>query len=320
MWKFEPIFKTTIWGGDKIAPFKGWLTDQEQIGESWELSGVEGAMSVVAEGVDKGLTLEELIKKYEAGLMGKRNYIKFGEHFPLLIKFIDAQEDLSVQVHPDDVVAQKHGMPNGKTEMWYVIDCDKGARLANGFNRIVDPTEYEGLVESGKIEEVLNFMPVSPGDVYYIPAGNVHAIGKGCFIAEIQQTSDATYRIYDYHRKDKDGKERQLHTNLAKEAIDFNAVDNKPVEYNPCNNIPLNIIQSPFFTTNILKIDQELMRDYKESDTFVVIIVISGEAEFISDGETITAHRGETLLIPASAPGLTIIPKGEFMALETYIK
>lgn len=320
MWKFEPIFKSTIWGGDKIVPFKGYETDQNQIGESWELSGVVGSMSIVAQGPDKGLTLEDLIKKYEARLVGKRNYIKFGEQFPLLIKFIDAREDLSVQVHPDDEIALKHGMPNGKTEMWYVIDCEDGACLANGFNREVDPVEYENLVASGKIEEVLNFMPVSPGEVFYIPAGNVHAIGKGCFVAEIQQTSDATYRIYDYHRKDKDGKERELHTGLAKEAINFNAIDVKPVEYNPYNNIPLNIVKSPYFTTNLLKIDQELLRDYKESDTFVVIIVISGEAEFISDGESLTAHMGETLLIPASAPGLTIIPKGDLTALETYIK
>ncbi len=320
MWKFEPLLKSTIWGGEKIAPFKGIETEQKQIGESWEISGVSGSESVVANDADKGLTLSGLIDKYGAELLGERNFRKFGNRFPLLIKFIDARQDLSVQVHPDDGIAQRHGMPNGKTEMWYVVDCDRDARLANGFNRAVDPKEYESLVESGEIEKVLNFMPIKPGDVYFIPAGRVHAIGKGSFVAEIQQTSDATYRLYDYHRKDKDGNERELHTALAKEAINFNDTEGNAVEYTAHPDIPVNLVNTPFFTTNLLQIDREVMRDYRENESFVAIIVVEGEADFICGEERLSAHRGETLLIPSSAKGLTIVPKGNLTALETYVK
>lgn len=319
MWKFNPIFKSTIWGGEKIKEFKQTATEQRQIGESWELSGVEGSESVVATGPDAGMTLSALIEKYGARLMGERNLKRFGHRFPLLIKFIDASADLSVQVHPNDELAQKRGENNGKTEMWYVIANGKGARLANGFNRPLDPSEYEGLVESGKIEDVLNFVEVHTGDTFYIPAGRVHAIGKGCFVAEIQQTSDATYRIYDYHRKDADGNERQLHTELAKDAINFGDTDGNPVKYSAKEDIPVTLVKSPFFTTNLLMIDESLIRDYKESDTFVVLIATEGRARVTCAGETLDMHAGETILVPASACGLTIEPQGKFTAMETCI-
>lgn len=243
MWIFNPILKSTIWGGERIATYKGIATDLEKVGESWELSGVEGDESVVAEGIDAGMTLPALIDRYGASLMGHRNYEKFGNRFPLLIKFIDAREDLSVQVHPDDAMSQKYGMPNGKTEMWFVLDAAEGARLANGFKNPVDPADYETLVKSGEIENVLNFVEIKPGDTYFIPAGRVHAIGKGAFVAEIQQTSDATYRLYDYHRKDKNGNERELHTELAKEAVNFNDTDGNPVDYKRVKNVPVNIVR-----------------------------------------------------------------------------
>lgn len=320
MWTFNPILKTTIWGGDKIAGFKGIQTDLTEIGESWELSGVEGSESVVAEGPDKGKTLSQLIDEYGARLMGEKNFARFGNRFPLLIKFIDAREDLSVQVHPDDEIAQRHGQPNGKTEMWYVLSSEEGARLANGFRHPVDPADYERLVETGEIEDVLNFNTIHKGETYFIPAGRVHAIGKGAFVAEVQQTSDATYRLYDYHRKDKNGNERELHTALAREAINFNDTAGNKVEYTPAMDIPVNLVRSPFFTTNLLRVDHELMRDYRECDTFVVIIATEGSATIHCGDRLQKLHHGNTLLIPASARGITIVPDGTFSALETYIK
>ncbi len=319
MWKFTPILKSTIWGGERIAPYKGIRTDLHNVGESWELSGVDGDVSVVSGGPDAGLTLPELIDRHGASLMGHRNYEKFGNRFPLLIKFIDAREDLSVQVHPDDIMARKYGMTNGKTEMWFVLEAADGARLANGFRDPIDPAGYEDLVESGGIEDVLNFVKIRPGDTYFIPAGRVHAIGKGAFVAEIQQTSDATYRLYDYRRKDKNGKERELHTALAKEAVNFNDTDGNPMDYKATENVPVNLVRCPFFTTNLLTADHELMRDYRENDSFVVLIITAGEAEIRSEQGAMNVRQGETVLVPASAKGVSVIPRDSVSILETYV-
>ena len=320
VWTFNPILKTLIWGGEKIAPYKGIETSLEKVGESWEISGVEGSESVVAEGPDKGLTLPELMRKYGADLLGKKNYAKYGDNFPLLIKFIDAREDLSVQVHPDDELANKRGSKFGKTEMWYVLGAEKGAVLANGFNRPVSPDEYENLVETGKIMDVLNFNPIKEGDVFYIPAGRVHAIGKGAFVAEIQETSDITYRLYDYKRKDAQGNERELHTKQAFEAINFNDTEGRPVDYTLHPDVPVNVVTSPFFTTNLWKIDHEVMRDYSEWDTFVVVICTKGAAVLTTSEGSMKLTEGHSVLIPASCKSLTIAPEGVFEALETYIK
>lgn len=320
MWTFNPIFKTIIWGGEKIAPFKGIKTEQTSIGESWEISGVEGSESVVADGADAGLTLTQLLERYGAKLLGEKNYRKYGNTFPLLIKFIDACQDLSVQVHPTDELARERGAKFGKTEMWYVLGAENGARLANGFNRKVNPSEYEKLVETGEIMDVLNFNNIKPGDTFFIPAGRVHAIGKGAFVAEIQETSDITYRLYDYKRKDKDGNERQLHTKEAFEAINFDDTEGKPVEYNMIRDIPVNLVTTPFFTTNVWQIDHEVMRDYSEWDTFVAIICTKGSATITTDTDSKHVKEGMSILIPASCKKLTIVPDKVFEALETYIK
>ncbi len=320
MWTFEPILKTVIWGGERIAPFKGIKTELNKIGESWEISGVPGSESVVASGPDKGVTLSELLRRFGASLLGKKNYNKYGNDFPLLIKFIDARDDLSVQVHPDDELALRRGSKFGKTEMWYVLDAEPGAVLANGFNRKIDPKEYEHLVESGEIMEVLNFNPIKAGDTFYIPAGRVHAIGKGGFIAEIQETSDITYRLYDYKRRDAQGNERELHTKEAFEAINFNDTDGKAIDYTLHPDIPVNLVTSSFFTTNLWKIDHEVMRDYSEWDTFVVIIATKGSATLTTERDRITLREGHSVLIPAWCKKLTIEPEGTFEALETYIK
>lgn len=319
MWKFIPIYKSTIWGGDLILPYKMDSAAQTRIGESWEISGVPGSESVVESGEDAGLTLSQLCSKYGAGLLGERNYRRFGNSFPLLIKFIDAHSDLSVQVHPNDELARRRGMPNGKSEMWYVVSARPGSRLACGFTHPVSPDSYEELVESGRIEDVLNYFTVKSGDVFYMPSGRVHAIGSGVFLVEIQQTSDATYRIYDYHRRDKDGNERQLHTDLARDAINFGDADGHPVRYTEHPDIPVNLLKTKFFTTNVLDIDREVMRDYSESDTFVALVAIEGEALITCGDETQTLSRGHSILIPADANGITISPKDSFKALETYI-
>lgn len=320
MWTFNPIYKTVIWGGKKIAAYKNISSPLSDIGESWELSGVCGSESVVSSGPDKGLTINDLIRRDGAALLGKKNYIRFGDTFPLLIKFIDAGRDLSVQVHPSDELAHKRGVESGKTEMWYVIGADKAARLVTGFKRKIEPSEYYSLVESGEIMDVLNFEEVTPGKVFYIPAGRVHAIGKGSFVVEIQQTSDVTYRLYDYKRKDKDGKERELHTELAFDAINFDDTDGKPIDYVSRVNFPVNLVTTPYFTTNLLKADHELIRDYSEWDTFVAIICTQGSAVLTAGTETHTLTTGHTILIPASCRSLTIRPNGLFEGIETFIK
>lgn len=319
MWTFTPILKTTIWGGERIIPFKGLSTSLSEVGESWEISDVPGSESIVNGGPDDGLSLTALIKRHGASLLGKRNYSKFGDTFPLLIKFIDAAADLSVQVHPDDALAKERGYANGKNEMWYVVSATENARIANGFNRTVDPVELDNLLEQDGIENVLNFMNISPGEVYIIPAGRVHAIGAGAFLIEIQQTSDLTYRLYDYHRKGHDGKERELHVTLAKDAINYADTEGHAVEYINRRNIPVNVAKYPFFTTNILEADTEFIRDYAESDTFVILIAAEGEADITCGNETIRLRKGNTVLIPASASGITIAPQHNIKLIETYI-
>lgn len=319
MWKFNPILKTTIWGGDRIIPFKHLDSDLKKVGESWEISSVEGSESVVSGGSDAGLPLSQLIDKYKSGLMGSKNYERFGCRFPLLVKFIDACQDLSVQVHPDDELAQKYGMPNGKTEMWHILAAAPGARLANGFRHEVDPADYNHLVESGEIENVLNFEEVSPGDTFFIPARRVHAIGAGCFVAEIQQTSDATYRLYDYRRRDAEGRLRELHTEKGFEATNFRDTDGRAIRYAATPDLPINLVRTPFFTTNVLTATSPLTRDYSEIDSFIIIIVTSGSGSLQCGDEEMEVTQGDTILLPASAPTLGIIPSPSLSLLESYI-
>lgn len=320
MWKFRPILKTTIWGGDRILSFKHIDSKLERVGESWEISNVEGSESVVEGGPDHGTPLPELIRRHGASLLGNRNYDRFGDRFPLLVKFIDAHDNLSVQVHPDDTVAAVHGMENGKTEMWYVIQARDDAKIINGFRRHVEPEEYDRLVSTGEIEEVLRYVPARPGDVFYIPAGRVHAICSGVLLAEIQQTSDATYRIYDYNRMDADGRRRDLHTRLAREAINFHDTEGHCVPYTRQTNIPTNLINAPYFTTNVLHADSDLVRDYSESDMFVILVITEGSARVSTGDDTLDCRAGDTILVPARANGVRITPGNHVTLLETFIR
>ena len=320
--KFKPILKTLVWGGDKIAPFKGIETDQHNIGESWELSGVKGNESVVANGKMAGKTITELVIEYKDQLIGKKNYEKTGTEFPILIKFIDAKQDLSIQVHPDDNLAAKNksGM-KGKTEMWYVVSTDDNAHLISGLSKSITPEEYEAMVSDNTITEALHDYKISPGDVFYIPAGRIHSIGAGSFITEIQQTSDLTYRIYDFGRVGLDGKPRQLHTELAKEAIDYTVLDDYRTHYTEKKNEEILLVSCKYFTTSLYELDKEYTLDLKALDSFLIMICIGGEGTVTdSEGNTETLRKGETILIPASTESVKVVPEGNIQFLTSYVK
>lgn len=319
--KFEPILKQTLWGGDRIIPFKKINETLSNVGESWEISAVKGSESVVANGKDKGLTLSEMVGRYKADLVGEANYARFGNTFPLLIKFIDARLDLSVQVHPTDELAHKRHNTYGKNEMWYVVGADKGARLISGFSKEITPRQYKDMVHDGSFMGALQSCEISVGDVFYVPAGRVHAIGAGAFIAEIQQTSDITYRIFDYNRKDADGNPRELHTSMAYEAINFQDIeDDFRTHYDHLVNEPVEVVVSPYFTTSIYDMTEEICCDYSELDSFVVFLCVEGSCTFVDDaGNRIAMQTGETVLFPATTQELTILPNEHVKLLETYV-
>ena len=318
--KFEPILKQTLWGGDKIIPFKHLKENLPNVGESWEVSAVEGSESVVANGLEKGATLPELVRKYKGELMGEANYARFGAKFPLLIKFIDAKLDLSIQVHPGDELAKKRHNSFGKTEMWYVVKATPDAALYSGFSQQIDAEEYVKRVENNTIMDVLQRYNVHEGDVFFLPAGRVHAIGSGCFIAEIQQTSNITYRIYDYNRKDANGKGRELHTELAKDAIDYTLYPDYRTHYKAHTNATVQLADCKYFTTNLIDLDTIMVRDFSQLDSFVVYICMEGRATLRDNkGNEILVHQGQTVLIPADTDVVTISPVPGAKFMETYI-
>lgn len=316
--KFENILKTIIWGGDQICKFKGITPELDGIGESWEISQVEGNVSVVADGEYKGKTLTEVMQKEGAALMGKHVSEKYGETFPLLIKFIDARDNLSIQVHPDDALAAARHNSLGKTEMWYVISASEGAGLYSGFSQQITPDEYVKRVENNTITDVLSFHKVKSGDVFFLPAGRIHAIGKGIFIAEIQQSSNITYRIYDYNRKDKNGNTRELHTELAKDAIDYKLYDDLLTTYTPASDKEVKLAECQYFVTNLLDVTNSVECEIAKRDSFVIYICMGGEATVTdSEGGVTPIKQGETILVPASTEKVTITGKAKL--LECYI-
>ena len=313
MYKFKPILKTMLWGGEKIVPYKRIVSDQKQVGESWELSGVNE--SVVAEGPEAGTTLPGLIARHGAALLGKANFERFGEEFPLLIKFIDARQDLSIQVHPDDELAWKRHRSKGKTEMWYVVATDEGAHLRSGFAKRVTPAEYAASVEDNTITDLLADYAIRPGDVFFLPAGRVHSIGAGAFIAEIQQTSDITYRIYDFNRRDANGNTRELHTELAKDAIDYTVLPDYRTHYTPAPDSEVELVSCPYDLTH------ERTLDLAGLDSFLVVICIGGSGTLTDDaGNAVPVHQGETVLVPASVRNLRIAPDGAVKVLTSCIR
>ena len=318
---FQPILKKIIWGGSEICPFKGITPVQEGIGESWELSHVDGNFSVVAEGELAGKSLDELIRTYGKQLVGGQVMERFGTRFPLLIKFIDARDNLSIQVHPNDELAKARHNSFGKTEMWYVIKAAPGAALYSGFSKQIDAEEYVERVKNNTFMDVLQRYDVAEGDVFFLPAGRVHAIGAGCFIAEIQQTSNITYRIYDYNRKDANGNTRELHTELAKDAIDYTLYPDYRTHYKAHTNATIELAACKYFTTNLLDIDVTMTRDFSELDSFVVYICMGGSATLQDNkGNKLQIHQGQTVLIPADTTSVTLIPTPSAKFMETYIK
>jgi mannose-6-phosphate isomerase len=317
---FKPVFKEILWGGTDILPYKGLPCNAGRIGESWELSHVEQNFSVADNGPLKGRTIDELIKIYGAQLLGTRVFRQSGGIFPLLIKFIDAQDNLSVQVHPDDELAGRRHHSLGKTEMWYVVKAAPEATLYSGFSQRMDVAEYVRRVENDTFMDVLRCYHVEPGDVFFLPAGRVHAIGAGCFIAEIQQTSNITYRIYDYNRKDSEGKERELHTEAAKEAIDYTLYPDYKTAYTPRENEAVELVKCSYFTTNLLKINKTILRDYALLDSFVVYICTKGEALLVDGkGNELPVGRGQTVLVPADTKSVRIETNRDSEILEVYV-
>ena len=318
--KFEPLLTPFVWGGQKIAPYKGISSESDHIGESWELSGVENRMSVVANGPLAGKTIAQLVKEYKDRLVGRHVYANTGDEFPLLFKFIDALKDLSIQVHPSDDLAKrlKEGF-RGKTEMWYVVDAAPGAKLYNGLKKAISPEELAARAADGSITDVLACYEVHPGDVFFIPAGRIHSICSGCFIAEIQQTSDLTYRIYDYGRPGLDGKPRQLHLEQAKEAVDYQVYDHYRTEYTPVKDEEVVLISCPYFTTSVFDLTLPYAKDLSELDSFFTVMCLSGSGTLEVDGEETDIRQGETVLIPADADDVCFIPDDRMKLLTSFL-
>ena len=318
--KFEPLLTPFVWGGQKIAPYKGIISQDTNIGESWELSGVEGLVSVVANGPLAGKTITELVKMYKGQLVGEHVYANTGDEFPLLFKFIDAHRDLSIQVHPNDALAaQLHPGSRGKTEMWYVIAAEPGAKLYSGLTKTITPEQLATMAADGTITDVLACHDVKPGDVFFLPAGRIHAICSGCFIAEIQQTSDLTYRIYDYGRMGLDGKPRQLHIPQAQQAVDYKVYGNYRTEYEPVQDEEVELVKCPYFTTSVLDLTLPYAKDLSELDSFLTVMCLSGSGTLEVDGEEISIGQGETVLIPADADDVCFIPEDGMKLLTSYI-
>ena len=319
--KFRPILKKRIWGGDKLVNVLNKKSQKRNIGESWELSDVEGDTSTVVNGKLKGKSLQYLISTYKTALVGKKVYKKFGKKFPLLIKFIDAREALSIQLHPHDKLAKERHNSFGKTEMWYVMDADKDGNLIVGFKKDVTKEQYLEHLENKSLLEIMNVDQVKKGDVYFIPTGRVHAIGAGVLLAEIQQTSDITYRVYDWDRIDDKGRSRELHTDFALDAIDFKAQKQYRTDYNKTLNKTSNIVDCEYFTTNIIPVDGKINIDHSDKDSFVIYICVDGKVSIkFHDDKKENLKKGETVLIPAELDKISITSNGYSELLEVFIK
>ncbi len=318
--KFAPILKERIWGGTRLKTVLGKNAKMDHCGESWELSGVQGDISVVGNGFLKGNNLQELVEIYMGDLVGDSIYERFGLEFPILIKFIDAQDDLSIQVHPNDQLAAQRHNSYGKTEMWYVMEAGNDSQLIVGFNQKVNKETYMQALNNKKLKDILNFEKVAKGDVFFIPAGRVHAIGKDILLAEIQQTSDVTYRIYDWDRTDANGQPRELHTELALDAIDYNLYDHYKTHYQKPSQGTAELAKCPYFTTNIVSIGQPLEKNYQNLDSFVIYICTSGTCHIQwGTDESLEIRKGETVLLPAMLKNIRLIPSESTELLEVYI-
>ena len=318
--KFIPILKEKIWGGEKLMNLLGKKSDKKNIGESWEVSDVEGNTSIVADGILKGKTLKELISEYKGDLVGEKVYKEFGTKFPLLIKYIDAKTPLSIQLHPNDELAMKRHNSFGKSEMWYVMQADEKSNMIVGFKEDSNPAEYLKHLKNKTLVDILNFEVVKKGDVYFISEGRIHAIGAGILVAEIQQTSDITYRIYDWDRLDSDGKARNLHTSEALEAINYKSQEDYKTNYISSQNKSSLIVDCPYFTTHILPIKGTVPFDHTAKDSFVIYMCVDGKVVFeYEENQLLELNKGETILIPAILKKGIIFSEEHSKLLEIFI-
>lgn len=318
--KFKPVFKDKIWGGDKIRTRLGLdFSPLPNCGEAWVLSGVPGCQTVVSQGFLAGNELNEVLEIYMDDLVGEKAYEQYGNEFPILVKFIDAHEWLSIQVHPDDRLAAQRNTGRGKTEMWYILDAEPGAQLISGFNREMDRELYQKMADRNQFREMMNFAEVSAGDVFYMPAGRVHALGPGILLAEIQQTSDTTYRVYDWDRTDASGKSRELHTEEALDAFDFNYHPDVRQRETTIPGQSRTLVTSPYFTTRLLPMNRPVERDYSETDSFVILLAGEGAASIAVDGNRYPIGKGEVILLPAITNRVEFNPEGAVTLLEVTI-
>ena len=315
--KFEPILKDKIWGGNKLKTLLNKDSDLLNIGESWEISDVEGDTSVVSNGRLKGKSLKQLLETFKDDIIGEKNYKVFGDTFPLLIKFIDAKEDFSHQIHTNDELAAKRHNSFGKTEMWYVMQADEDSNLIVGFNQDVTPDTYLKHLEEKTLTKILNFDKVKEGDTYFIEVGCVHAIGAGVMLAEIQQTSDITYRVYDWDRVDNQGNERELHNELALDAINFNMKNDFRASYSETENHPNKMVSCTYFTTHYFHINTTLEKENTQ-DSFLIYICVDGEAEISANSVSERIATGETILLPAAIKSYQIKAENAKL-LEVYV-
>ena len=319
--KFAPIYKEAIWGGTRIEKVFGKKTRLKTCAESWELSCVPENVSMIRNGFLEGNDLKELIETYQGDLLGDSIYDQFGTEFPILVKFIDAHDDLSIQVHPDDRLATERHGAKGKTEMWYVMEAGKDSSLIAGFNQKMNREKFLQTFKANKLKDVMNFEKVTQGDVFFIPSGRVHAIGKDILLAEIQQTSNITYRIYDWERVGSDGKPREMHTELALDAIDYNLYDNYKTHYQKPVQGAVELVQCPYFTANLIQVEQPVERDYHDLDSFVIYICTSGSGVIQWDTvEHMRFCKGDVILIPAILEIIGILPAEPSEILEVYIQ
>lgn len=319
--KFKTIYKDKIWGGHKIkSHLHKDFGDLPNCGETWEISGVKSDVSIVANGALEGESLAVLLEQYGADLVGDKVYKHFGNIFPLLVKFIDASEDLSIQVHPDDELAKKRHNSFGKTEMWYIIEADPGSTLIAGFNRELDEKTYLEYFNSGRLTEILNKEDANAGDVFFLPAGRVHTIGKGLLLAEIQQTSDITYRIYDFDRVDDKGNKRELHVEEALAAIDYKHYPEYKTKYQPKKNETVKLVTCPYFTTNVLDFTENTTKDYSNLDSFVIHVCLAGAYTIKYNGESYPVKIGDSILLPKTIDKIELETTSGFKILESFIE
>jgi mannose-6-phosphate isomerase len=302
---FEPIFKDRIWGGTRLKDYLHKSISSNKTGESWEISTVPNAVSIISNGIYQGKNLNELIEQFPEAILGKEVVKRFGTQFPLLFKYLDANQDLSIQLHPNDALAKKRHNSFGKTEMWYVMQADAGARLIIGFKEDTNRETYIKQLHENKLLPLLNEIPVQKGDVFLLETGTIHAIGAGILIAEIQQTSDITYRLYDWDRVDEQGNKRELHTELALDAINFKKTPTQK-EYQSKSNESVEIVNCPFFRTELISLESELIIE-NSGDSFFVLMCTEGNFSIEYNKTTVDFNIGQTILLPANLRSIRLI-------------